>query len=557
MSILRTALRYWLRTLRREPVFTAAATLTLALGIGATTAIFSVVNGVLIKPLPYPAADELISVSHFAPGMGFAEPVGMSPSMLFTYREEGRVFQSIGGWSPDAATVTGFAEPERIRTLLITFGTLQVLNVPPLIGRWLSQEDDTEGAPEVVLLSYGYWQRRFAGDASAVGRAITVDSRPRQIIGVMPPSFFRLMGQDPDLFIPLRLDRNRLHLGDLGFLGIARLKPGVSLAQANSDVARMLPIWLRSWPGPSANLGREVFEKARFSPDLRPLKDDVVGSIGKSLWLVMSAVGLILLIACANVANLLLVRAESRQHERGIRMALGAGRAQIVRESLAESLWLGAAGGLLGLAFAYGGLRVLRLMNPGNLPRLHEISIDPAVVLFALAASLLSCLLFGLLPALKYAGSHLAPALRMAGRSAGPSRDRHRAQNVLLAGQISLALVLLVMSGLMLRTFQKIRQARPGFTDPEQVQVFGLAIPGSQVAQPERVVRMWNDILENLAAIPGVSRGRSGELPSDGRYQEPEPDYCGEHRQRTGAQPAGPNLQICVARIPGSYRHPR
>src|SRR5260370_25584089 len=158
---LSTALRYWLRTLRREPMFTAAATLTLALGIGATTAIFSVVNGVLIKPLPYPAADELLSVSHFAPGMGFAKPVGMSPSMLFTYREEGHVLQSIGGWSPDAATVTGLAEPERIATLLITFGTLQALKVPPLMGRWLSQEDDTEGAPEVVLLGYGYWQRRF------------------------------------------------------------------------------------------------------------------------------------------------------------------------------------------------------------------------------------------------------------------------------------------------------------------------------------------------------------------------------------------------------------
>ena len=265
---LSTALRYWFRTLRREPMFTAAATLTLALGIGATTAIFSVVNGVLIKPLPYPAAGELLSVSHFAPGMGFAEPVGMSPSMLFTYREEGHVFQSIGGWSPDAATVTGLAEPERIRTLLVTFGTLQALNVPPLMGRWLSQEDDTEGAPEVVLLSHGYWQRRFAGDPGVLGRGITVDSRPRQIIGVMPPSFFRLMGQDPDLFIPLRLDRNRLHLGDLGFLGIARLKPGVSLAQANSDVARMLPIWLRSWPGPNASFDREVFEKARFSPAL-------------------------------------------------------------------------------------------------------------------------------------------------------------------------------------------------------------------------------------------------------------------------------------------------
>ena len=318
----------------------------------------------------------------------------------------------------------------------------------------------------------------------------------------------------------------------------------------------MLPIWLRSWPGPNASFGREVFEKARFSPALRPLKDDVVGSIGRVLWLVMGAVGLILLIACANVANLLLVKAESRQHERGIRMALGAGRAQILRESLAESLLLGAAGGLLGLAFAYGGLRLLRFMEPGNLPRLDEISIDASVMLFALAASLFSCLLFGLLPALKYAGSQLAPALRMGGRSAGTSRERHRAQNVLLVGQVSLALVLLVTSGLMLRTFQEIRKVRPGFTSPEQVQVFGLAIPRSQVEQPERVVRMWNDILERLAAIPGVSAaGLANSLPMDDTKNQ-NPIIAENTRSRTRAEPAGPNLQICVARIPGSHRNP-
>jgi putative ABC transport system permease protein len=512
---LSAALRYWFRTLRREPMFTAAAVLTLVLGIGATSAIFSVVNGVLIKPLPYPDADELVGVSHFAPGMGFDKPVGMSPSMLFTYREEGRVFQSIGGWSPNAAAVTGLAEPERTRTLLITFGVLQALKVPPLLGRWLSQEDDTQGAPDVVLLSYGYWQRRFGADKNVIGRGVTVDSRPRQIIGVMPPSFFRLMGQDPDLFLPLRLDRNQVNLGELGLLGIARLKPAVNLAKANSDVARMLPIWLRSWPGPNGS-DKKIFENARFSPALRPLKDEVVGSIGSVLWLVMGAVGLVLLIACANVANLLLVKAESRQQERSIRLALGAGRAQILRESLAESLWLGAAGGFLGLALAYGGLRLLRFLKPGNLPRLNEISIDGAVMLFALTAALVSCLLFGLLPALKYADSQLAPGLRIGAPSAGTSRERHRAQNALVVGQISLALVLLVTSGLMIRTFQEIRKVQPGFRSPEQVQVFSLAIPWSQVEQPERVVRMQTDMLERLAAIPGVSAaGLANSLPMD------------------------------------------
>ena len=240
------------------------------------------------------------------------------------------MFQSIGGWSPGAATVTSLTAPERVRVLMITYGVLQAMDVAPLLGRWVSQQDDTPGADEVLLLSYGYWQRRFGGDRGVVGRSITVDSRPRQIIGVMPKSFFRLRGQDPDLFIPLRFERNRLHLGDLGFLGIARLKTGVTLAQANTDVSRMIPIWLRSWPGPNAAFGRELFEKAHFAPALRPLKDEVVGSIGSVLWPVMGAVGLVLLIACANVANLLLVKAESRRQERGIRLALGASRAQVL-----------------------------------------------------------------------------------------------------------------------------------------------------------------------------------------------------------------------------------
>lgn len=510
---LSAAFRYWLRTLRSEPVFSFAAILTLALGIGATTAIFSVVNGVLIKPLPYPASGELLSIRHRTPGWNLAGDMNMSPSMLFTYRQEGRVFQSIGGWTPNAVTVTGFAEPERARILLITFGTLQALNVPPLHGRWLSQEDDTPGSADVVLLSYGYWQRRFGGDKNIVGRGITVDSRQREIIGVMPPGFFTFMGQNPDLFLPLRLERSRISLGDVSFQGIARLKPGVSVAEANSDVERMIPTWLRSWPPPPGS--GSSFENAHFQPAVRPLKDDVVGSVGNVLWLVLGAVGLVLLIACANVANLLLVKTESRQQELSIRIALGAGWARILRDTLAESLLLGVFGGLLGLSLAYAGLRLLRYLEPASLPRLNEIAIDANVLAFALAVALFSCLLFGLLPALKYAGSPLASALR-SGRSASTSRERHRARNLLVVGQVSLALVLLVTSGLMIRTFDEIRKVHVGFTKPEEVQVFQLSIPRSQIEQPERVIRMHNDFLEKLASIPGVSAaGLTTPLPMD------------------------------------------
>lgn len=371
-------------------------------------------------------------------------------------------------------------------------------------------------------MSHGYWQRKFGGDQSVIGRSITVDSRPRQIAGVMPQSYFRMIGQDPDLFIPLRFDRGQLNLGDLGFLGIARLKPGVSLEQAISDVGRMLPIWLRSWPAPSG-AGKEFFENARFSPALMPLKNQAVGSIGNVLWLVMGTVGLVLLIACANVANLLLVKAESRQQERSIRLALGAGRAQILRESLAESMVLGTAGGLFGLAIAYFGLRLLHYNRPANLPRLEEISIDTSVMLFALATSFFSCVLFGLLPALKYTRFPLGSELRVGSRSDGSSRERYRVRNLLVVGQVSLAVVLLVTSGLMIRTFQEIRKVQPGFTKPEQVQSFRLSIPKSQVEQPERVVRMLNDIVDRLAAIPGVSAvGITNSLPmEDTKNQNP------------------------------------
>ncbi len=512
---LSAALRYWLRTLRREPIFAGAAVVTLALGIGATTAIFTVVNGVLLTALPYPDADALVVVSHHTPGLNLGGDVGMSPSMLFTYRQESRVFQSIGGWYRDTATVTGFAEAESVEIFLVTSGIFESLKVNPVLGRWLSPEDDTPGSPDTVLLSYSYWQRRFGGAEDVIGRRVTVDSRARQIIGVLPPAF-RFLNRNADLFIPLQFDRNRVHLGDLDCHGLARLKPGVSLVEANADVTRMLPLWLRSWPAPG-NGGKGTFERARFAAALRPLKQEIVGNIGTVLWLVMGTVGIVLLIACANVANLLLVKAESRQQELSVRMALGAGKVQILRDALAESLLLGLIGGLLGLAFAYNGLELLRFLAPDNLPRLDEISIDGAVMLFALAVSLLSCLLFGLIPALTYARSQIAPALRIGGRFASTSRERYRVRNLLVVGQVSLALVLLVTSGLMIRTFQQIRSVQPGFTRPEQVQVFRMVIPASHVPELERVMRMENDILERLAAIPGVSAaGLTSSLPMEG-----------------------------------------
>jgi predicted permease len=484
-------------------MFTATTLVMLALGIGANTAIFSVVNGVLIKPLPYPRAQELVGVWHLAPGVvGIAGDVNCSPTMYFTYREESRTFQDFGLWSNDGASVTGVGEPEQVQALGVTHGTLEALGVRPAAGRWFSQADDTPGTPETVILTYGYWQRRFGGSPSVVGGTLNVDSKPRTIIGVMPQKF-QFLNAQAALLLPMRFERGKLFLGNFSYQGIARLKPGVTLQQANTDVARMLSIWLKAWPAPPG-FSRALFENARIAPKVQPLKQEVVGDIGATLWVLMGTIGLVLLIACANVANLLLVRAEGRQQELAIRAALGAGWGRIAREMLLESLTLGVLGGALGLALAYAALRMLVAKGPESLPRLGEIGIDPLVLGFTLLVSLLAGLLFGLIPAVKYAGPRVAATLRGGGRTMSHGRERHRARNTLVVVQVGLALVLLIGAGLMIRTFQALRSVQPGFTHPEQVQMLRISIPESQVKEPERVMRMQNEMLDKLASIPGV-----------------------------------------------------
>jgi predicted permease len=496
-------LKHTLRRMVHAPGFTAITLITLALGIGANTAIFSVVQGVLIKPLPYPDADRIVGVWHVAPGIpSITGKVNCAPTMFFTYRENARTFEEFGLWSGGGASITGIAEPEQVRVLFMTDGVLDALGVRPTLGRWLSKADAQPDAEGTVLLTHGYWQRRFGRDPAVVGRNLIVDGKPRSIIGVMPQEFTFLI-PNAELILPHQFDRNKLFLGNFSFQGIARLKPGVTLEQANADVARMLPIWLDAWPSPPG-FDSGLFKNARLGPKVTPFKQDVVGDIGNVLWLLMGTIGLVLLIACANVANLLLVRAEGRQQELAIRAALGAGWGRLAREMLLESLLLGLIGGVLGLGLTYMALRALVAAGPATLPRLNEIGIDPIVLAFTFVVSVIAGLLFGLIPVIKYAGPHISASLRGGGRALSHSRERHRARNVLVVAQIALALVLLVGSGLMIRTFQKLRSVQPGFTQPEQVQLLRISIPETQVSQPEQVMRMQNAILDKLAAIPGV-----------------------------------------------------
>ena len=512
-------IRYGLRTLSHSPVFTAVALLTIAIGIAANAAVFSIVNSVLLKPLNYPKAEELVALHQVAPGAeglaDFENGLLLSPSMYFTYADHNQTFQSLGVWITGTANVTGMAEPEQVRTVAVSDGVLQTLSVPPAVGRWFSQVDQVPNGPGRVMLSYGYWQRRFGGDRRVLGRNIMVDSQTREIVGVMPQGF-RFVDSDFDLTTPLAFDRGKAILAGFGFHGIARLKPGATIAQANADLARMLPIWMDSWSnGPGSN--PHIYETWRITAMIHSLKQQVIGNVGELLWVVMGTIGLVMLIACANVMNLLLVRVEARQQELAVRTALGAGRARIVRGLLVESVMLGIMGGLVGVGLAYAGVRFLVAIGPSNLPRLNEIAIDARTLAFTFVLSVLAGLLFGLIPALKYAGPRTVSALQSAGRTISMSRERHRARNLLVVGQVAMALVLLMSAGLMIRTFAAMRKVDPGFADPLHLQVMRISIPDSLIAQPERVTRTQNAILEKLAAIQGVkSAGFVSEMPMEG-----------------------------------------
>jgi predicted permease len=513
------------RRLRRSPGFAITVVLTLAIGIGANTAVFSVLNSVLLRPLPYPAPQQLVSLHINAPGApGLAEfrsELRLSASMYFTFATHNRVFQSMGVWGPGTASITGIAQPEQVNTAQISGGVLEALNVPPFHGQWLTPADQDAHGLGRVMLSYGYWQRRFGGDPGVVGRTISVNSQARVIAGVMPRGF-KIVNYDFDLLIPLALDPVKEQLAGFAYRGIARLRPGVAISQANADLASLLNVWMDSWSnGPGSD--PHWYLRWKITPALQPLKETVVGSIQTVLWVVMGTIGIVMLIACTNVANLLVVRADARQQELAVCSALGAGRWRIARELLLESVTLGLLGGAAGVAVAYAGLRLLTAIGPAELPRLSEISLDGWSVAFTLILSVLSGLLFGAIPVLRYTVSRQRLTLFRAMRTASVSRERQRGRNLLVAAQVAMALVLLIGAVLMIRTFLAMRDVAPGFSDPASLQVMRLSIPETLVRDSTTVVRMQNSILDKLAAIPGLSSaGFAASVPMSG--EEPSWD---------------------------------
>lgn len=527
-------LRLALRRLRRAPGFATTVLLTLAVGIGANTVVFSVVEGVLLKPLSYPQSDRLVDIWYKAPGINLPE-VGIAPYLYFIDRERSKTLEDIGMVAAGFYSMTGRAQPERVPALQVTDGALPILGVQPVYGRFFSQRDGLPNMPKTAVLTYGFWHRHFGGDPSAVGRALRLDGEMYEIIGVLPKGFSFPEQDQAELLVPMTLNRGQTPLGGFMYKAIARLKPGVTLEEAGTDLQRLIPVANHSFP-PLPGFSLAFFEKASFAVDLHPLKNDVIGDVGNVLWVLMGSIVIVLLVVCANVVNLMLVRVEGRRQELAVRSALGANRKNSIAGLLVESLVVGCVGSAIGLALAFGALRLLIAAAPSGLPRLHEIGIDLPVFLFTLALALCVSLAIGLIPMLKYSGITVNTGLREGGRGLSQSRERHRARNVLVIVQVALAAVLLVCSGLMIRTFRALARVSPGFSDPNSLESFGVYIPESQIpdTHQEQVLRAEQAIAGQIAAIPGVSAvGLTTNIPMSGTL-DPNPIYAKDRAYTQG-----------------------
>ena len=520
------------RKLMRAPVFTFTAVITLGIGIGANTAIFSVVNGVLLKPLPYKDPGSLVAMWHEAPGLGF-DILEQSPATYLTYRADTRVLEDVALWDDHVAQVLVGIEPEQVATLMVTDGFLPLLGVEAAVGRRFTAGDDAPGAPATVMLTHGYWQRAFDSAPDAVGQSMTVYGNPREIIGVLPEDFV-FLDSDPAFLYPAQFDPAEVMMGEFSYQAIGRMTPGVTIDQVSAEVERLLPVAVDRYPGP---VTMTVLEQSRMGAVIRPLKEDLVGDVQGVLWVLLGTVGLVLLIASANVANLFLVRAEGRSKDVALRIAVGADRSDIAGQFLTESVQLGLLGGLVGVSLAWVGLRVLLSMAPAQLPRLDEIGLDPLVLGFTALISVGSGVLFGLFPLIRYGRPDLVASLKDGGRGGSQGRQRHGARDTLVVGQVALALVLVVGSGLMIRSFQALRNVDPGF-DSGSALTFRLIIPSAVASDVDETVAVWQQILDRLRGIPGVTAvGSVGAVPLGGSSSN-DPVFVEAHPVPQGQLPA-------------------
>lgn len=505
-------LRQILRNLARYPGFTVVTIVTLALAIGANTVIFSVVNSVLLQPLPLPGADRLVRIYHSAPGLNIGmDDIGLADTTYFFFRESG-VLEDLAIFQQGAANLSGGDAPERVDSLSVSHSFFATLGVPPALGRTFSPEEELPDASPVVILSDGLWRRNFGARADVIGETVLVDGVSAEIVGVVPPG---VSFPDPtvELYEPMDLNPEQTQLGALGTASVGRMPPGMTVAEAGAQVAARIADLPAVFPDQPAS---PLLEQAGFDAHAIDLRETLVSDLRLTLWVLMGSVGFILLIACANVANVFLVRAEGREREMAIRSALGAARGRLISGFLGESSVLGLVSGAFGLLLAYAGVRALVRFGPQQTPRLDEIGIDANVLAFTFLISLATGLLFGMIPALRYNTGWLAQALKEGGRASTSGRTRFRARNVLVGFQVAMALVLLVGSGLMVRSFTSLAAIDPGF-DAENVLTFRLALNDNDYQGPEAPTAFIQRALDEIGGMPGVrSVGVSTSVPLAG-----------------------------------------
>jgi putative ABC transport system permease protein len=492
----RQDLLYALRHLAKNPGYALVTVLTLALGIGANTAIFSVVNGVLLKPLPYPEASRLIFITSQFPGLGFDQFWVSAPEFI-EFRERNQSFQDVGGFRAGAVNLGTQDQPRRVNSALVTSELMPVLGVAPLRGRQFTRADTLPGAEDVAVLSSELWRAAFGGDESVVGRVVLMDGTPTRVVGIMPAGY-DVHDAKAQVWLPLTLDpANPGNRGGHFLYLVGRLKDGVTIAQANADVERMLQRWGELNPG--AHVPAPTGHRIR----LDGLQDDLVGGIRTALLVLQGAVGFVLLIACANLANLLLARAESRQKEFAIRSALGAGRWRLLRQFLTEGVVLALIGGVLGAAIGFAGLRALIASNPDSIPRATEIALDPAVLVFTVVVSVLTGLLFGLAPLLHLREQVVSVSLKESGQRTTAGSARARVRGGLVMAEVALAVVLVIGAGLLLRSFWNLMTVNAGF-DRSRLVTFGLVLTGPTYRTPQSIVDFFDRLTRRLSEQPGV-----------------------------------------------------
>jgi putative ABC transport system permease protein len=515
-----------IRSLLKQPRFLIVAVLTLAMGVGASTAIFSVVNGVLLKPLPFPDGDRLVNVWSHAPKLGY-DQFPLSPDVYFAYERDNQVFESMALFQRRSANLTGEAAPEVVDTIITTHRYFETLGVPMVRGRSYSVAEDSPEGPLVAVLSHRAWTSRFGRADSAIGTVIRLDGQPYQVIGVASPALDS--ARSPDFFLPSRMNRTTPIQGSFGFNAIARMKPGVAATDAAKHLEPTVRKLLAALNSPTY---RAFLIDGGYQPRLDLMKEDLVGDLRQPLWILLGTVGMLLLVACANVTNLFLVRTEGRQKEIAVRAALGAGRLRLVRHVMAEALMLAAMGTTLGLAAAAVGLPALLRMAPPSIPRLDQVSIDWTVLLFGVAVCVVSALLFGLVPALRYTRSKVLASVGHSSRGGTEAPGRRRVRGVLVVAQTALALILLVGSGLLAKSFSRLVSTDLGF-DPRNVMTFRVALPNADYRDDGAVRTFVDALVGRLADLPGVeSAGAATVLPIanntpgtaflfDGRAQAP------------------------------------